>query len=448
MNDIVAERITVSTVLISGHAGPQTMEWIADQGGGRLHVVQSPSDLPQIFIKEAMVILKSAISEEPFQPRLTLPKDEPVRGISPEEYPPLQGYVCTTPKARAELPLLTGKGDPLLAHWQYGLGRSAAFTSDARAKWARDWMPWPKYRQFWSQIAQWSLRRLENADFTSEVSLDRGEGRLTVEAIDKGGNYRNFLSLQATVVSPKGNRQSVHLEQTGPGHYEARFPTHETGAYAVSLMDLTGGTLQGLQRLGASVNYSPEFTTPEPNLALLRRLAEAGAGKVLAMPGSPFPGENANPFLHDRRKTFQPVDLFESLLKLAILLFPLDVGVRRIQVGREEWLQAARAVRRRLSLRPGKPRPAESDESLAALLARREAVRSRQTGPVVEARPELFQAGPPAETLPEAGPAPPGPRPPPRPSAPVEGGGGSPEQTGGTTGRLLAAKKRAQRKMK
>ncbi|MCX6905520.1 MAG: VWA domain-containing protein, partial [Verrucomicrobia bacterium] len=404
MNRIVGNKITVSTVLISGHAGPQTMQWIADQGGGRFYDVTTPADLPQIFIKEAMVILKSAISEEPFQPKLSV-TTEPIRGLGADEYPSLQGYVCTTPKGRAEIPLLTEKGDPLLAHWQYGLGRSAAFTSDARNKWARDWLGWPKYRQFWSQLAQWSLRRLENADFASEVTIDRGEGQLTVEAIDKDGNYRNFLNLQATIVSPKGERQMVRLEQTGTGHYEVRFPTKETGAYALSLMDYTGGKLQGMQRLGASVNYSPEFSTTEPNLPLLRSLAEAGGGKLLAAPGLPFAGEDLNPFWHDRRKTFQPLDLFEWLLKLAIVLFPLDVGVRRIQIGREEWQRAARFLRRQLFFWEGKPRPVEADESLAALLARRDSVRSRQAGPVVAARPDLFQPQQSVETAPLAGPA-------------------------------------------
>jgi uncharacterized membrane protein len=444
MNRLVGDRITVSTVLISGHAGPQTMQWIADQGGGRFHAVQSPGDLPQIFIKEAMVILKSAISEEPFQPQLVAAR-EPVQGIGAGEYPLLQGYVCTMPKGRAEVPLLTSKGDPLLAHWQYGLGRAVAFTSDAKARWARSWLDWPKYRQFWSQLAQWSLRRVEDADFTSEVSIDRGEGLLTVEAIDPRGNYRNFLNLQAVVVSPKGERQMVRLEQTGPGHYEVRFPTRETGSYMVGLMDYTGGRLQGMQRLGASVDYSPEFSASEPNLPLLRRLAEVGGGKVLSMPGSPFAGEDVNPFLHDRRRTFQPINLSEWLLKLVVLLFPLDVGIRRIQIGREEWQKALRILRRRLLFWESEPGPAESEESLAALLARRDSVRARQTGPALQAGPELFQprsaveAPPPGQT---PGEPPPGsrrsPGAPPKPDA----AGAS-----GTTSRLLAAKRRAQRKM-
>jgi len=136
-------------VLISGHMGPEQMMWIADQGRGRFYNVTSPDQLPQIFIKETAVILKSAIYEEPFKPQLRS-RTEVIRGFDGPEIPQLLGYVATTPKPRAETPLWTDKGDPLLAHWQYGLGRAVAFTSDAKARWARLWLNWDKYRQFWS----------------------------------------------------------------------------------------------------------------------------------------------------------------------------------------------------------------------------------------------------------------------------------------------------------
>src|SRR5438552_6651706 len=394
MQSIVGDRITVSTVLIAGHAGPDTMISMAQQGRGRFYDVRSPDQLPQIFIKEAAVILKSAIYEEPFKPQ-QVSSSELIRGIGVGEYPQLRGYVATSQKSRAETPLLTDKGDPLLAHWQFGLGRSVAFTSDAKAKWAQDWLGWEKYRQFWSQIAKWSLRRLDNADFTTEVTVDKGEGIVSVEALDEKGNYRNFLNLPVTVVSPKGERQTVRLEQTGPGHYEGRFPTREVGAYLLNLMNVENGEVRGWQALGASVNYSPEFSATEPNHNLLRRLAEAGGGRVLE-PDAPAD----NPFLHDRVKTFQPRDLWEWLLQLAIVLFPLDVGVRRIQIDRAEWLRATQLLRRRLFFWRGAPRPVESDESLAALLARRDQVRAKQTAPAVEPRPDLFQPERPVVVLP------------------------------------------------
>jgi uncharacterized membrane protein len=439
MQSIVSDRITVSTVLIAGHAGPETMDLMAQQGHGRFYPVQSADQLPQIFIKEAAVILKSAIYEEPFKPQQAS-SSELIRGIAANEYPQLRGYVATSQKQRAETPLLTDKGDPLLAHWQFGLGRAVAFTSDAKAKWAQDWLGWPKYQQFWSQIAKWSLRRLDNADFTTDVTIDKGEGVISVEALDEKGNYRNFLNLQSVVVSPKGERQMVRLEQTGPGHYEARFPTKAVGAYALNLMDIANGEVRGTQRLGASVNYSPEFAATEPNNNLLRRLAEAGGGRMLD-PGIPA----ENPFLHDRIRTFQPRDLWEGLLKLAIILFPLDVGVRRVQIDKAEWLNATATLRRWLFFWRGTPRTPEADESLAALLARRDQVRSKQTAPTVQPGPDLFKPERPVVVTPaknEIRPV----EPATAPSAEAPGEAKLAGPTTSTTSRLLEAKRRAQQR--
>jgi len=436
MQSIVADRITVSTVLIAGHAGPDIMMQIAEQGRGRFYDVRSPDQLPQIFIKEAAVILKSAIYEEPFKPQQAA-SSEVISGISAGEYPQLRGYVATSQKPRAETPLLTDKGDPLLAHWQYGLGRAVAFTSDAKAKWAQDWLTWDKYRQFWSQIAKWSLRRLDNADFTTDVTVDKGEGVLGVEALDAQGNFRNFLNLQAVVVSPKGDKQTVRLEQTGPGHYEARFPTKEIGAYLLHLMNVENGQPSGSQVLGASVNYSPEFNATEPNHNLLRRLAETGGGKVLS---AQTPADN--PFLHDRVKTFQPRDLWEWLLKFAIILFPLDVGVRRVQLDRAEWLKATATLRRWILFWRGVPRAPEADESLAALLARRDQVRSRQPASETPPSPELFRPQRPVVVIP-ARQEPVAPSSETRPAADEQP---TADQPVSTASRLLEAKRRAQQR--
>jgi uncharacterized membrane protein len=434
---IVKDRITISTVMIGGHVTPETMEWMASAGRGRFYDVRSPGQLPQIFLKEAAVILKSAIFEEPFKPQVAAPS-EVLRGIGAAELPALRGYVATTQKSRAETPILSDKGDPILAHWQYGLGRAVAFTSDARAKWGQDWLTWGKYRQFWTQVAKWSLRRVEDQELTTDVSVEKGEGVLSVEALDTQGGYRNFMDLQAVVVSPKGESSLVRLEQTGPGHYEARFPTREVGAYLINLLDMKEGKAVASQRLGAAVNYSPEFASTEPNHNLLRRLAESGGGRVL---NPDLPSDN--PFLHDRVRTQQPNDLWEWLLRLAILLFPLDVGVRRIYVDKAEWLKATETLRRWMFFWKGKARTPEADESLAALLTRRDEVRSRQTRPPVAPRKDLFR---PDRTEQAGGPELPSPKAK-APGSEAAPGGKAPEVPAGpatTTDRLLEAKRRAQ----
>ena len=65
------------------------------------------------------------------------------------------------------------------------------------------------------------------------------------------------------------------------------------------------------------------------------------------------------------------LELRDWLLRLAILLFVLDVAVRRIQIDQAEWLRATQMLRRWLPWRTA-PRPKDADESLSALLSRRD----------------------------------------------------------------------------
>jgi Ca-activated chloride channel family protein len=441
MRDLTGIKVTVSTVMIGGHVQPTTMERIAGLGNGRFYDVQSPAQLPQIFIKEAAVILKSAIFEEPFKPQV-VSASELIRGINPGEFPTLRGYVSSSGKPRAEIPIVSEKGDPVLAHWQYGLGRSVAFTSDAKSKWAQDWLGWSKYQQFWSQVAKWAIRRVDASEFNTQVSLENGMGQISVEAFDLDGNFRNFLKLRTTVVSPRGVRQDVILEQTGPGRYEARFETREVGAYLLNLQDLDDqGGVRGSQVLGASVNYSPEFNATEPNLPLLRRLAELGGGKVLDP-------ATENPFRINRIKTFQPRDLWDLLLKLVVCLFLLDVGIRRVDIDRTEWAKWLRSIKVSLGFGDAK-RAAESEESMAALLARKNEVRSQRVtrqDPVVvvptRPNPDLFR---PRQT-PTATPASDGSASGPTGSTSATDGTTSPAEPVSGTDRLLEAKRRAKRK--
>jgi hypothetical protein len=239
-------------------------------------------------------------------------------------------------------------------------------------------------------------------------------------------------------INPKGERQTVHLQQTGPGRYEGKFAARDVGAYQMNLMDIKDGQLRSAQTVGASVNYSPEFNATEPNLGLLQRLAESGGGRRVNLADP-----TDNPFLHDRQKTFQPRDLWEWLLKLAILLFPVDVAVRRIQLDRDELRRAWQILRRWLWFWRGVPQPVRTEESWAALLARRDQVRLAQTGPAPEAKPELLK--PPRSVA----------RQPVRPLTPaptVSRSGPVPDEVQpspgdvSTASRLLEAKRRAQKR--
>ena len=50
--------------------------------------------------------------------------------------------------------MATPEGDPLLAYWPVGLGRTAVFASDVKDRWASDWIKWSGYAAFFSAVVR------------------------------------------------------------------------------------------------------------------------------------------------------------------------------------------------------------------------------------------------------------------------------------------------------
>ena len=81
------------------------------------------------------------------------------KGIDWSRTPPLLAYNLTSDRLLARTLMRTHKDDPLLAVWQYGLGQSLAFTSDAKPKWAQRWVGWSEFAPFWTQLTRGILRK-------------------------------------------------------------------------------------------------------------------------------------------------------------------------------------------------------------------------------------------------------------------------------------------------
>ena len=173
---MAADRITVSTVAMGSDADQALLEDIARIGNGRFYSADDPAQVPQIFAKETVTASKSAINEQPFAPTIVRPT-QVLSDIRLDEAPFLLGYVVTRPKPTAEVILATEAGDPLLAWWRYGLGMSVAFTSDAKARWAAEWLSWPQFGQFWAQVVRHSLRKSETKGSVVQIDRVRTEGR-------------------------------------------------------------------------------------------------------------------------------------------------------------------------------------------------------------------------------------------------------------------------------
>jgi hypothetical protein len=343
------KKMTFSTV--SFGAGPHTpfLQRVAKIGGGKFYIAKKANDLPRIFTKDAMLASKSLIVEGPFKPRVESGA-EILRGLDLDSMPPLLGYVATTPKDLADVPMETHQNDPLLATWRYGLGRSVAFTSDAQARWAAHWLGWSGYGKFWAQTLRWMLKRGAQENWQTRVEENRGIGTITVEAGDDKAGFVNFLDLEATVIKPDLKTEKIRLEQVAPGRYQGEFPIREVGGYLGNVVKSGKSEAVG-KTAGLVVPYSPEYKDLKPNDFLLTQLAQVTGGRTEPAPEAIFE--------QSRRAVSSPQDIWPLLLLLAALLWPVDIAVRRLMIEKSQIKTAAARAGSYLSRLMGRtPAPA------------------------------------------------------------------------------------------
>lgn len=343
--------ITVTSVAIGDGPDVPFLKQMAAAGGGNFYLARYARELPYIFTKDVMLISKTLIIEEPFKPQV-VESSAVLSGIDWGSAPPLLGYVATSPKPMAEVPVISHKEDPVYAQWQYGLGRSIAFTSDAKPRWAVRWIGWPGFNKFWAQSVRWSMRKTGKGDFQTLVDIDQAVGRVTVDAVDETGKFVNFLQLEGRVIPPDMKSIKLKLEQTAPGRYEAEFPARQVGTYTVNVVEKRkDATLTQTSTL--SIPYPPEYKDIQTNKRLLERLAKMTQGRV-----APAPAQVFAPNAKDARI---PSDMWWTLTLLAAVLFPLDVAVRRLAMDASEVRElAAKGVRAIASKRAAFKRRAAS----------------------------------------------------------------------------------------
>lgn len=335
---MVKDKITVSTVAIGKDADLQLMVDIAKWGRGRFYYTEDSQTIPRIFTLETQLASKASLIEQPFRPQLTAPSHEALQDIDWRSVPPLGGYVATTVKQTAELALMSHQEDPILATWRYGLGRAAAFTSDAKAKWAVLWLRWRDFNKFWAQLTRWTLRSASRSDVVATVERRDGVGEVVVDAVDGKGEFINFLDSQVGVVTPHRERFVIDLEQVGPGRYRGRFPAGEEGVYLVGLTQRNQDKVVGSQLAGLVVPYAKELRDLGVDEARLRELTELTGGGALAEP--------RDAFLTARRQSRIAVDVWPWLVGLAAVLMVPDIALRRLGAG--TWQRLIPGRRRRV----------------------------------------------------------------------------------------------------
>jgi uncharacterized membrane protein len=382
-----ADGITLSTVGAGGGANP-FLEQLATRGGGRFYAATNPSNIPDIFLKETQQVSGQQIVEEPFFPIQT--SSSPIlRGLD-AGLPQLRGYNGTTIKAAAQSVLVTARDDPLLATWQYGLGRSVAWTSDSTGRWAKDWVGWSGFNRFFSQVVSWTFPGEETGGIEASFETAGGKTSLHVESVESDGSPRDFYVTSASIVGPDLEPRTVDLAQIAPGVYETTLGELDPGAYAVRITQTRPGTSPLGRTVGLVAPTSAEYRQLGTDEAFLASLRSATGGTVIATA--------SDPWVHDLTATARSTELWPALLVLALLLWPLDIALRRMSLGRREFAAArgwVRGIGRRR--RAASPRTATA----AGLLAASDRIRSSTARAAIASRPADPTPDAPLPTMPE-----------------------------------------------
>jgi len=326
VDELRAGGARVSTIAVGDDADLPTLALLAERGGGTYYHASNPNALPKIFLKAVRVVRAPLIREAPFSP-IVLPGVSPMTAGLPDP-PTLGGLVLTAarPEPTIALGMVAPGGEPLLAHWNVGLGQVVAFTSDAH-NWAGRWLDWPGYQRFWTQVVRSASRPPSSRTFQASSAIDSDRLVLRLEALDDAGRPLDGLSVPATVYTPSGAAREVRLAQTAPGVYETSVEGSETGSYVALLKPTQGERRLTPVIVGSTMVEGVEFRAGTSDERLLAAIAARTGGRVLAL-DSP-----ATAALFDRgstrpREVVSP--LWAIILPWAVGLTLLDIATRRV----------------------------------------------------------------------------------------------------------------------
>src|SRR5580704_2449184 len=312
--EAAAQHVTISTVGLGQDVNRAYLEKVASVAGGKSYFLNEPAGLEQILLKDVMEHTGSTAVEKTLQP-IVAKNTEILDGVGINTAPALKGYVRFISKPGADTILKIDETDPLLVRWQYGLGRAVVFTSDAKSRWAADWVTWKGFDKFWTNTMRDLLPHAESSEAKAEY--DSASGDLVVN-YHLGGDVEDPAKTpDVFVLGPNGFRHPVPVVKLAGKSYRGRIHI---------------GDLQGLFRIRPLEDSRafPEVGFYQPEQELL----EYGSNQFLLRSVSRFTGGRFNPeprqvFDSGGRSQSSTLRLWPILLGLAVALNLAELLMRK-----------------------------------------------------------------------------------------------------------------------
>jgi Ca-activated chloride channel homolog len=311
--DAKRNRVTISTVGLGLDVNRAFLTKVAAGAEGKSYFLDEPAGLEQLLLRDVEEHTGLTAVEKSLRPRV-IEHAEILDGVDIENAPPLQGYIRFQSRPTADTILEADQKDPLLVRWQYGLGRAAVFTSDAKNRWALNWVTWPGFDRLWANIFRDLLPHATASEATAD--FDRASNELVVDY-----HLSASVSEPATIpdifaIGPENFRATLKVTKVAAGHFRARVPIGQNqGLFRVRPLDDSPAFPEvGFYR------QEDEMLDYGNNEQILRQVASATGGRFQPAARQAFdPG----------RSTSSTMDLWPLLLGVALLLNLTELVVRK-----------------------------------------------------------------------------------------------------------------------
>jgi len=312
--EAVTNHVTISTVGLGQDVNRAYLEKVADAALGKSYFLNDPAGLEQILLRDVEEHTGTTAIEKQIAPKV-LHQAEILDGVGMETAPALRGYVRFQARPTSDTILEADHGDPLLVRWQYGLGRALVFTSDAKDRWAVNWVAWPGFDRLWANIFRDLLPHSPQSETTAD--FDRANNELVVD-------YRLARSVPEPTpipdiyaLGPDGFQAPLTVTKVAAGHYRGRLAIGQNqGLFRVRpVADSRAFPEVGFYR------QEDEMMEYGNNVELLRQIASATGGRFNPSPRQVFDAAG--------RSVRSTMELWPGLLALALLLNLAELVLRK-----------------------------------------------------------------------------------------------------------------------
>ena len=308
--------ITLSTVAVGSDSDTTLLEKLAEECNGRYYFSDSSSDVPKIFAEEVYLSGTAYYKNGDFS--LYTSNSNLVSGLYEDGISNITGYIATSTKSGAREVITTSEDEPLLSSWQYGLGHSIAWMTNASGDWNASLASQQDYLEMWKRMLDYTS--MDNELGKDAVSVYKRRGKIEISY--SASEYSEDTSVVGVCTSPSGVTEELALEPSDPGNYTASFEPKEMGVYIINIRRKEGEDTVASTTALETLQFSDEYRRDLSNANFISfienngRMLETGTKLYTKVKG-----------VNQNKR-----DITDIIIVLSIVMLLIDIVIRRFDL--------------------------------------------------------------------------------------------------------------------